>query len=157
MTSAEKLIIFDFDFTIADTVNEFNPFVSTWTALPGAAKLLHYYKRFPDRTYIVTARYEHFEGRGLIEKFLATVGIADFPHDQMIFAGFLKNFHKKKAEIIRELIHKHHPKKIILFDDGKANRDVVEVVEDEFPEVNILVVDPLSGTLVGRATPDIDD
>ncbi len=157
MKSAEKLIIFDFDFTIADTISEFNPFVSTWEPLAGAKKLVHYYHKFPDHTFIVTARYEHFEGRALITKFLERIGITNFPEQQMIFAGFLKDFHAKKAEIVRELIDRFHPRKVVLFDDGKSNRNVVEVVEDNYPEVNILVVDPLTGSLAGRATPETDD
>ena len=157
MTTIEKLIIFDFDFTIADTLNEFNPFVSTWTPLPGAKRLAHYYAKFPHHTYIVTARYEHFEGRGMIVKFLATIGIDDFPPDHIFFAGFLKNFHRRKSEIIRQLIVETKPKKVVVFDDGKANRNFMETVEDEFPHVNIVVVDPNLGSIVGRATPDVDD
>ena len=157
MTNAEKLIIFDFDFTIADTINEFNPFVSTWEPIAGAKKLVHYYQKFPHHTFIVTARYEHFEGRALVNKFLERIGITDFPEEQMIFAGFLKDFHAKKAEIVRELILKFHPRKVVLFDDGKSNRNVVELMEDQFPTVNIVVVNPLTGSVVGRATPEIDD
>jgi hypothetical protein len=157
MTNKDKLIIFDFDFTIADTINEFNPFVSTWTALPGARKLVHYFEKFPEDTFIVTARYENFEGWPLIHEFLEAIGIKNFPNDHVLFAGFLKNFHKKKADIVRHLIVIHKPRKVIVFDDGKANRDVIEMLEDEFSHVNVVVVDPLSGEIVGRATEDEED
>lgn len=157
MTSADKLIIFDFDFTVADTINEFNPFVCTWEPLPGAKKLAHYFEKFPDHTYILTARYEHFEGRSLINKFLPRIGLEGFPPEHIIFAGFLKNFHRKKASIIRALIQELRPKKIIVFDDTKANRTFMELVEDEFRGLNIIVVDPVTGDAAGRTTPDIED
>jgi FMN phosphatase YigB (HAD superfamily) len=157
MSYAGKLIVFDFDETIAKTWNPFNPFRFTWRPLPGAVRFREYYHRFPDRTYILTARLEWFEGRAMLQRYLQSIGITDFPDPQIICAGFLRNFHKEKARIIRELILTFHPSKVVLFDDKKANRDMVEIVEDEFPHVNIVVVDPVNGHLVGRATPEIDD
>ncbi len=157
MAFSGKLIVFDFDRTIAQTWNPFNPFRSTWRPLPGGSRFRDYFKRFPDRTFILTARLEWFEGRSMLQKYLRSIGVEGFPDDHIICAGFLKNFHRRKAQILRDLIKQYQPAKVVLFDDKKKNRDTMEVVEDEFPQVNIVVIDPRLGSLVGRATPDVDD